>query len=71
MSAMQRSGEIENMSIEIKTPETLAGKIDAAWNCVEQIGLALSIGDITHARHAKDEAARLLSLAMESFDDEP
>lgn len=50
-------------------PETLAGKIDAAWNYVEQIGLALNIGDVTHAKKAKVEAARLLSLAMDEADE--
>lgn len=53
------------MSIEMNNPESLPGKIDAAWNCVEQIGLALNIGDVPHAKKAKEDAARLLSLAMD------
>ncbi len=58
------------MSIEMKNPETLVGKIDAAWNNVEQIGLALSIGDVAHAKTAKSEASRLLSLAMDQMEPE-
>lgn len=54
----------------MKNPETLVGKIDAAWNYVEQIGLALSIGDVAHANTAKSEAARLLSLAMDQTEPE-
>lgn len=53
------------MSIEMKNPETLVGKIDAAWNNVEQFGMALAIGDTAHAKLAKMEAARLLSLALD------
>ncbi len=53
------------MSIEIENPETLVGKIDAAANLIEQIGLALSIGDINHAKQAKESAARLLRLATD------
>jgi hypothetical protein len=58
------------MSIEMQNPEGVAGKVDAAWNYVEQIGLALSIGDIAHAKRAKIEAARLLSLATDELNDE-
>jgi hypothetical protein len=58
------------MSIEMNNPETLVGKIDAAWNNVEQIGLALSIGDVSHAQKAKSEAARLLSLALEQAEEQ-
>jgi hypothetical protein len=52
------------MSIEMENPETLLGKMDAALNLVEQIGLALSVGDIAHAKEAKEKASRLLMWAI-------
>lgn len=53
------------MSIEMENPETLVGKIDAAWNYVTQIRLAMSVGDMKRVLFAQTEASRLLSLAMD------
>ncbi|HRQ88090.1 MAG TPA: hypothetical protein PLA50_04790, partial [Bacteroidia bacterium] len=58
------------MSIEMDNPGTLIGKIDAAWNYVEQIGLALGINDIEHVKRARGEAVRLLSQALAELQEE-
>lgn len=47
----------------MENPKTVQELVDAAWNHVEQIGLALGIGDQKHALKAKADAARLLSVA--------
>lgn len=54
----------------MQNPEGVAGKVDAAWNYVEQIGLALSIGDIERVKLAKAEASRLLGSAMDELNEQ-
>jgi hypothetical protein len=58
------------MSIELENPETVLGKVDAAWNYVEQIRLALNIGDTAHAMTCVSNAAILLSVAVEQLEKE-
>lgn len=53
------------MSIEMKNPETLVELIDAAWNHVEQIRLAVALGDAVKRDSAINAASRLLSIAVE------
>ena len=48
------------MSINMENPETVLEQIDAAANYVEQIRLAIMMGDKTHALSCVDNAGRLL-----------
>lgn len=57
------------MSIEMENPKGLVELIDAAWNHVEQIRIAMTIGDIKHANVCQNEASRLLSLAMQEAEE--
>lgn len=59
------------MSIEMENPQTLSELIDAAWNHVEQIRIANTIGNKSHVEKAVSEASRLLSLAMEKIEEQP
>lgn len=52
------------MSINMKDPQTLMEKLDAASNLVAQITLALRMGDRAHASKCADDAGRLLFEAM-------
>lgn len=54
----------------MENPKTVQEIVDAAWNHVEQVGLALGIGDQKHALRAKSEAARLLSVAVGILNEE-
>jgi hypothetical protein len=54
------------MSIEMDNPQTLQEKIDAASNLVAQIGLALNIGDVSHAKNAQKKALDLLMSVLMS-----
>ncbi len=47
-------------------PQTLQEKIDAASNLVAQIGLALNIGDVSHAKNAQKKALDLLMSVLMS-----
>ncbi len=55
------------MSIDLTNPPTALGKVDAAWNYLEQTRLALMMGDKAHAEKALNEAVRLLSTAVEQL----
>lgn len=54
----------EQMSINMKDPQTLMEKLDAASNYVAQITLALRMGDRSHASQCADKAGCLLFEAM-------
>ena len=58
------------MSIDLETPETALGMVDAAANFVEQIRLATMTGDKTRVMYALDQAGRLLFDAMRKIEDE-
>ena len=51
------------MSINLENPKTLLGKVDAAANLVEQMGLAHQMHDNAHFSKVKQQTARLLSEA--------
>lgn len=57
------------MSINLKNPETVMGKVDAATNYVAQIRIALMIGDAQRARRAVEQAERLLFSAMQQIEE--
>lgn len=48
------------MSINLETPNTVLGMVDAAANYVAQIRLALMVNDKARAMHAVEQAERLL-----------
>ena len=52
------------MSIELRNPEMVLGKIDAAANYVAQIRIASMIGDDATVLFAVGEAERLLFAAQ-------
>lgn len=58
------------MSIELESPETVLGKVDAAANYVAQIRLALMIGNKDHAMKAVEQAERLLFNATCQIEEE-
>jgi hypothetical protein len=55
------------MSIEMDNPRTTLERVDAAWNYIAQLRLALIAGDRAHAFKCIDEASRLLSVAVEDL----
>jgi hypothetical protein len=55
------------MSIEMKNPKTALGKVDAAANYVEQMNLAMMIGDKKQFAFAHQEAGRLLFEATQQL----
>lgn len=55
------------MSINLETPETALGMVDAAGNYVAQIRLALMVGDKPRAMHALEKAERLVFDAVQSI----
>lgn len=60
------------MSIEMDNPQSKLEKIDAASNLIGQIGIALAIGDVEHAKQCQKKSMNLLmSVLMEWRDDEP
>lgn len=56
------------MSINLKNPETVLEKVDAAFNYVCQIRLAFMVGDTDRVLTALDEAERLLHESVESLE---
>lgn len=59
------------MSIEMENPQTLPELIDAAANYVAQIRIANMVGDCARLNRATDEAARLLSTALDKALESP
>jgi hypothetical protein len=58
------------MSIEMDNPKTVAEKIDAAANLVEQMNLAHMIKDEAKFKEAHKKAGRLLFNALRQIEDE-
>lgn len=58
------------MSIEMDNPKTTLERVDAAWNYIEQIRLAVSLGQYTHVLKCVEEASRLLSVVVEDLNKE-
>jgi hypothetical protein len=58
------------MSIEMDNPKTVAEKIDAAANLVEQMYLSHNIGDNEHFKKVHKKAGDLLFAAMRQIEDE-
>ena len=60
------------MSIEMDNPQSKLEKIDAASNLIAQIGIALTIGDIEHAKQCQKKSLNLLMSALMAWhDDDP
>ncbi len=53
------------MSIEMENPQTLPEILDAAWNHVGQIRVALMCGNIERVQASLSEMDRLFSLAQD------
>src|SRR5688572_5995972 len=60
----------EDMSIEIENPKTIAEKIDAAANLVEQMMLSHAIKDEAHFKYAHKKAGSLLFDALRQMEDD-
>lgn len=58
------------MSIEMNNPKTVAEKIDAAANLVEQMNLAHMIKDESRFKQAHQKAGQLLFDALRQIEDE-
>lgn len=58
------------MSIEMKNPKTVAEKIDAAANLVEQMNMAHMIRDEAHFKKAHQQAGDLLFKAMRQLEEQ-
>lgn len=57
------------MSINLETPNTVLGMVDAASNYVAQIRLALMVNDKARAMHALEQAERLLFEATRKIEE--
>jgi hypothetical protein len=56
------------MSIEMENPRTTQEKADAAHNLVEQIRIALSVGDEEYALRCVDRASLLLHQVVQELE---
>lgn len=58
------------MSIELDNPKTVYDKVDAAANYVEQIRIAIAVGDIKRANQSIDTIGQLLFDTMRQIEKE-
>lgn len=58
------------MSIELDNPKTVYEKVDAAANYVEQIRIAIAVGDIKRANSTIDTVGQLLFDAKRQLEKE-
>ena len=58
------------MSIEMENPKTVAEKMDAAANLVEQMNLAHTIRDEEHFKKCHQKAGDLLFKAMRQLEEQ-
>lgn len=56
------------MSIEMDNPKTVYEKVDAAANYVEQIRIAIAVGDIKRANATIDTVGQLLFETMRQIE---
>jgi len=57
------------MSIEMKCPKDAKEAVDAAWNHVGQLRIAIMIGHKSHVESSLFEIDRLLSVAMQYLEE--